>query len=67
MLGLSLAGEPQLLSLSMLLGYAFGPLTGLDLAVLNYLAKGWIGAYLYADSVSSCAASVTDTSTSLRF
>lgn len=48
--GLSLAGEPQVpvLSLSMLLGYAFGPLAGLDLAVLIYLAWGWIGAYLYA-------------------
>jgi hypothetical protein len=48
--GVSLAGEPQvpLLSLSMLLGYALGPLTGLDLAVLIYLVAGWVGAYLYA-------------------
>jgi hypothetical protein len=48
--GLSLAGEPQvpLLSLSMLLSYAFGPLVGLDLAIILYLAWGWIGACLYA-------------------
>lgn len=48
--GLSLAGEPQvpLLSLSMVLGYVFGPLRGIQLAALIYLAWGWCGAYLYA-------------------
>jgi hypothetical protein len=56
--GLSLAGEPQVpvLSLSMLLGYAFGPLVGLDLAIVLYLVWGWIGAYLYA---GLCAAAPT--------
>lgn len=48
--GLSLAGEPQVpvLSLSMLLTYALGPLRGIQLAVVVYLAWGWVGAYLYA-------------------
>lgn len=48
--GLSLAGEPQVpvLSLSMLLTYALGPLRGIQLAVVVYLAWGWAGAYLYA-------------------
>src|SRR5262245_37926891 len=53
--GLSLGGEPQVpfLSLSMLLGYVFGVLPGLDLAVPCYLAWGWIGAYLYAGLCTS--------------
>jgi len=44
--GLSLADEPQVpfMSLSMMLGYVFGPLAGLDLALLIYLGWGWIGA-----------------------
>lgn len=48
--GLSLAGEPQVpvLSLSMLLSYLLGPLRGIQLAVVIYLAWGWAGAYLYA-------------------
>jgi hypothetical protein len=48
--GLSIAGEPQvpLLSLSMMLAYALGPLRGIELAVLLYLIVGWIGAYMYA-------------------
>jgi len=53
--GLSLGGEPQVpfLSLSMMLGYVFGALPGLDLAVPCYLAWGWIGAYLYAGLCTS--------------
>lgn len=56
--GLSLAGEPQtpLLSLSMLFGYVLGPLPGLQLAVLIYLAWGWIGAYLYCGLCTSVRA-----------
>jgi len=53
--GLSLADEPQVpfMSLSMMLGYVFGPLAGLDLALLIYLGWGWIGAYLYAGLCST--------------
>jgi hypothetical protein len=48
--GLSLAGEPQVpfMSLSMLLSYGLGPLTGLEIATALYLLVGWTGAYLYA-------------------
>ena len=48
--GLSLAGEPQVpfMSLSMLLGYAIGPLAALDMAIALYFIAGWAGAYLYA-------------------
>lgn len=48
--GLSLAGEPQVpfMSLSMALGYLFGPFWGLKLATVLYLAAGWTGAYGYA-------------------
>jgi hypothetical protein len=48
--GLSLAGEPQVpfMSLSMLLGYAIGPLAALDTAIALYFIAGWAGAYLYA-------------------
>lgn len=48
--GLPMAGEPQIpvLSLSMLLTYAMGPLVGIKLATIAYLAAGWLGAYLYA-------------------
>lgn len=48
--GLSLAGEPQVpfMSLSMALGYVFGPLLGLKLATLIYFLIGWGGAFLYA-------------------
>src|SRR5262245_39058775 len=45
--GLSMAGEPQipLLSLSMILAYALGPLRGIELAVLVYLFAGWFGTW----------------------
>ncbi len=48
--GLSLAGEPQVpfMSLSMLLGYAIGPLAALDTSIALYFIVGWAGAYLYA-------------------
>jgi hypothetical protein len=48
--GLSLAGEPQVpfMSLSMLLGYAIGPLAGIEAAIALYFIVGWTGAYLYA-------------------
>jgi hypothetical protein len=48
--GLSLAGEPQIpfASLTMLFGYVLGPLTGIVVGTLMYLAIGWIGGYLYS-------------------
>lgn len=48
--GLSLAGEPQIpfASLSMLLGYVLGPLAGVVLGNVVFLALGWVGAYLYS-------------------
>src|SRR5258708_21346123 len=48
--GLSLAGEPQVpfASLTMLLGYALGPLAGIVVGNALYLALGWVGAYLYS-------------------
>jgi hypothetical protein len=48
--GLSLAGEPQVpfASLTMLLGYALGPLMGIVVGIATYLAMGWAGAYLYS-------------------
>ena len=48
--GLSLAGEPQVpfASLTMLLGYLLGPLTGMVLGTLVYLGIGWVGGYLYS-------------------
>lgn len=48
--GLSLAGEPQVpfASLTMLLGYALGPLLGIVVGIAAYLAMGWAGAYLYS-------------------
>lgn len=48
--GLSLAGEPQVpfASLTMMLGYAVGPLPGIMLGITLYLVLGWIGAYLFA-------------------
>src|SRR6266849_4101929 len=48
--GLSLAGEPQVpfASLTMLLGYALGPLMGIVTGIAAYLALGWVGAYLYS-------------------
>ena len=48
--GLSLAGEPQVpfASLTMLLGYALGPLAGIVVGNALYLALGWAGAYLYS-------------------
>jgi hypothetical protein len=48
--GLSLAGEPQVpfASLSMLLGYALGPLPGIVIGNVVFLTVGWVGAYLYS-------------------
>jgi hypothetical protein len=48
--GLSMAGEPQIpfMSLSMALTYLLGPLWGVKLASIVYLALGWAGARLYA-------------------
>jgi hypothetical protein len=48
--GLSMAGEPQVpfMSLSMALSYLLGPLWGVKLAGVLYLAVGWTGAFLYA-------------------
>jgi hypothetical protein len=48
--GLSLAGEPQVpvASLTMLLSYMLGPLTGIVIGTLLYLAIGWLGGYLYS-------------------
>ena len=48
--GFPLAGDPQVpvLSLSMLVGYLLGPLAGIRLATVAYLAVGWIGAWLYS-------------------
>src|ERR1700733_12027123 len=48
--GLSMAGEPQVpfMSLSMALSYLLGPLWGVKLASIVYLALGWAGARLYA-------------------
>jgi hypothetical protein len=48
--GMSLAGEPQVpfASLTMLLSYMLGPLTGIVAGTLLYLVIGWLGAYLYA-------------------
>jgi hypothetical protein len=48
--GLSMAGEPQIpfMSLSMTLSYLLGPLWGVKLASIVYLALGWVGARLYA-------------------
>jgi hypothetical protein len=47
--GLSLAGEPQVpfASLTMLAGYAFGPLPGIVIGTVAFIALGWIGAFLY--------------------
>lgn len=48
--GFSLAGDPQVpvLSLPMLLGYLAGPLAGIRLATVVYLAVGWVGGWLYS-------------------
>jgi hypothetical protein len=48
--GMSLAGEPQVpfASLTMLLSYLLGPLTGIVTGTLLYLALGWLGGYLYS-------------------
>lgn len=48
--GLSLAGEPQVpfASLTMLLAYVLGPLAGIVVGTLVYLAVGWAGCYLYS-------------------
>jgi hypothetical protein len=48
--GMSLAGEPQVpfASLTMLLSYLLGPLTGIVTGTLLYLAIGWLGGYLYS-------------------
>jgi hypothetical protein len=48
--GLSMAGEPQVpfMSLSMVLSYMLGPLSGIKLATVIYFVAGWVGAYLYA-------------------
>ena len=48
--GLSMAGEPQIpfMSLSMTLSYLLGPLWGVKMALIVYLALGWAGARLYA-------------------
>ena len=53
--GLSLAGEPQvpLLSLSMLLSYAFGAARGTRSCHHPLPCLGWIGAYLYAGLYAS--------------
>jgi hypothetical protein len=48
--GMSLAGEPQVPfgSLTMLLSYLLGPLTGIVAGTLLYLTIGWLGGYLYS-------------------
>jgi hypothetical protein len=48
--GMSLAGEPQVpfVSLTMLLSYVLGPLTGIVAGTLLYLVIGWLGGYLYS-------------------
>jgi hypothetical protein len=48
--GLSMAGEPQVpfASLTMLAGYVFGPLAGIVVGNVAFLAIGWIGAFLYS-------------------
>jgi hypothetical protein len=48
--GMSLAGEPQVpfASLTMLLSYMWGPMTGIVVGIILYLAIGWIGGYLYS-------------------
>src|SRR5882757_3002263 len=48
--GMSLAGEPQVpfASLTMLMSYVRGPLTGIVAGTLLYLASGWLGGYLYS-------------------
>jgi len=48
--GMSLAGEPQVPfgSLTMLLSYLLGPLTGIVAGTLAYLVIGWLGGYLYS-------------------
>ncbi len=48
--GMSMAGEPQIpfMSLTMGLTYMLGPLWGVKLGLVLYLAIGAVGAYLYA-------------------
>jgi hypothetical protein len=53
--GLSMAADPQVpvFSLAMSLGYLVGPLAGIRLATVAYLAVGWLGTYLYAGLLTS--------------
>ncbi len=48
--GMSLGGDPQVpvLSLSMLIAYLLGPLTGIRVSVMAWSIFGFIGAYLFS-------------------